>query len=119
MALPEPSASSENLEKIIKGLRAVVDEPVLTAALIRYQLDQPMARSQRVPLAVIRSMIEDLSQQLNDPLLMTRAFAQLNYKSKLSWHYLSLQHQNRTGCCPDGAAVHAPWDRSEQHWDKP
>lgn len=90
MALPEPSASSENLGKIIKGLRAVVDEPVLTAALIRYQLDQPMARAQRVALAVIRSMIEDLSQQLNDPLLMTRAFAQLNYsRSFLGTTFLS------------------------------
>lgn len=78
MARPAPSASSEHLNKIVKGLRAVVPVSSLEAALQRNQL-AVWPKTQRVPLAVIRQLVTELAEEQQEPWLLVRAFSHLNY----------------------------------------
>lgn len=78
MAQTAPTASSEHLDKIVKGLRACVPANSLEAALQRSHLTlQPHAR--RVPLAAIRQLVTELAEEQQDPWLLVRAFSYLNY----------------------------------------
>ncbi|UJJ31812.1 helix-turn-helix domain-containing protein [Halopseudomonas maritima] len=78
MTQPAPSASSEHLDKIVKGLRACVPESRLQAALQRNQLLAP-TRAQRIPLAAIRTLVTELAKEQQEPWLLVRAFSYLNY----------------------------------------
>jgi hypothetical protein len=78
MAQPAPSASSEHLDKIVKGLRACVPASHLQSALQRNRLPL-QARAQRVPLAAIRQLVTELAEEQQEPWLLVRAFSHLNY----------------------------------------
>ena len=78
MAQPAPSASSEYLDKIVKGLRACVPASHLQSALQRNRLPL-QARAQRVPLAAIRQLVTELAEEQQEPWLLVRAFSHLNY----------------------------------------
>lgn len=78
MAQSAPSASSEHLDKIVKGLRACVPASSLQAALQRHQLLVPL-HAQRVPLAAIRQLVTELANEQQEPWLLVRAFSHLNY----------------------------------------
>ncbi len=79
---PTPTASLNNLDKTLKGLRHVVPGPQLNEALQRHSLSALTPRS-RVPLSNLNALLADLVEQQEDPLLLIRAFSHLNYSVAL------------------------------------
>ncbi|MEH6492663.1 AraC family transcriptional regulator [Halopseudomonas sp.] len=77
-----PTASYNNLEKTLKGLRAVVPSGQLHEALIRHGLNSIPTRA-RVPLTSLNALLEELAQRTQDPLLLINAFSQLDYSPAL------------------------------------
>ena len=75
-----PSASGVHFEKVLKGLRVCVPSGRLEAALKRHQLSM-MSIRERVPLAAIRQLAEELAREQQDPWLLVHAFSHLDYSA--------------------------------------